>query len=97
MPFHFCYDELLLIFSMLPFIGVFFRKIHAWWHSKLNHKCHEKACDSTHTEHTAPVPFTLNFNKNIVIEETYLIDELEKCSPEVRAACIALLEDDKIK
>ena len=94
---HICMDEILMFMAMLPFIGVFFRKIHAWWHSKLNHKCHEKACDNTHTEHVSDPPFTLKINKHVVIEQSYLIDELEKCSPEVRAACIALMENDKIK
>jgi hypothetical protein len=90
-------DEIIAFMAMLPFIGIFFRRIHTWLHGKLNHKCHEKTCDDTHVEHIVPAPFTLNINKRIEIEETYLIDELNNCSPEVRAACIALVENSKIK
>jgi hypothetical protein len=61
-------DEILMFMAMLPFIGVFFRKIHVWWHSKFKHKEHEK------------VP--------------YLIDELQKCSPEVQDACIKMVEGE---
>jgi len=52
MPFHFCMDEALMIMAMVPFIGVAFRKVHTWYHSKFNHKCHEKTCDDTHVKHT---------------------------------------------
>lgn len=35
---HFCLDELLLIMSAIPFVGVMFRvyrdKIHGWFHHK---------------------------------------------------------------
>jgi hypothetical protein len=51
MPFHFCADELLAILAMILFIGIMFRKLHAWWHSKFHHVCHEKHCDETHAEH----------------------------------------------
>lgn len=51
MPFHFCADELFMLMAMIPFIGIFFRKVHAWWHTKFGHKCHEKACPDTHVEH----------------------------------------------
>lgn len=51
MPFHFCTDELLAILAALPFIGIFFHRLHAWWHKRFNHKCHEKNCDSSHLEH----------------------------------------------
>ena len=40
MPFHFCIDELIAIMAMIPFIGIFFRKVHAWWHAKFNHPPH---------------------------------------------------------
>lgn len=40
MPFHFCADELFMLLAMLPFIGVFFRKFHVWWHAKVNHAQH---------------------------------------------------------
>lgn len=57
MPFHFCYDELLMILAAIPFIGILFRKIHNWWHTKFHHKCHEEYCYSDHVEHN-PVPKT---------------------------------------
>ena len=51
MPFHFCYDELLMIMIMLPFIGAFFKKVHAWYHAKNHHKCHHDGCNKEHIEH----------------------------------------------
>jgi hypothetical protein len=48
---HFCADELFLIMSLIPFIGVWFKKLHTWYHTKYSHKCHEKHCDDTHSEH----------------------------------------------
>jgi len=52
MPFHFCMDEVLMIMAMIPFIGIFFRKCHAWWHSKFNHQCHHVTrCEDTHVVH----------------------------------------------
>jgi hypothetical protein len=44
-------DETLAVLAMIPFIGYFFRKLHAWYHAKLGHTCHEKHCDDTHVEH----------------------------------------------
>jgi hypothetical protein len=44
-------DETLAVLAMLPFIGYFFRKVHAWYHKKMGHTCHEKHCDDTHVEH----------------------------------------------
>jgi hypothetical protein len=51
MPFHFCADELFAILAMLPFIGIFFKKIHTWYHKNSLHKCHEEKCHDTHVEH----------------------------------------------
>ena len=48
---HWCNDESLALMSVIPFIGVYFRRAHAWLHSKLNHKCHTKGCPETHTDH----------------------------------------------
>jgi len=61
MPFHFCADELFAIMMMIPFIGIFFRKLHTWYHIKFGHKCHEKTCTETHLEHIEEVeiPVTL--------------------------------------
>lgn len=49
---HWCMDETLAVLAMLPFIGYFFRKLHAWYHAKMGHTCHEKHCDDIHVEHT---------------------------------------------
>jgi hypothetical protein len=48
---HFCSDELFAILAMLPFIGVFFRRIHDWYHLKFGHKCHKKDCNDSHVIH----------------------------------------------
>lgn len=48
---HWCMDETLAVLAMLPFIGYFFRRLHAWYHTKMGHTCHEKHCDDTHVEH----------------------------------------------
>lgn len=48
---HWCMDETLAVLAMIPFIGYFFRKLHAWYHAKMGHTCHEKHCDDTHVEH----------------------------------------------
>lgn len=48
---HWCMDETLAFLAMIPFIGYFFRKLHAWYHAKMGHACHEKHCDETHAEH----------------------------------------------
>lgn len=48
---HWCIDETLALLAMIPFIGYFFGKLHAWWHRQFMHKCHEKGCYYTHVEH----------------------------------------------
>jgi len=48
---HWCMDETLAVLAMIPFIGYFFRKLHAWYHAKMGHTCHEKHCDAVHVEH----------------------------------------------
>jgi hypothetical protein len=56
---HFCSDEALAISTSIPIIGVFFRKLHKWYHSKTHHKCHEKDCQAEHVEHDLidlPIP-----------------------------------------
>lgn len=37
---HICIDEVLMFMAMIPFIGVFFRKCHLWWHNKFQHTAH---------------------------------------------------------
>lgn len=49
---HWCPDETMLLFSLIPFIGIYFHKLHTWYHSKFKHKCHTKNCDETHVEHS---------------------------------------------
>ena len=51
MPFHFCSDELFMLMAMIPFIGIFFGKMHTWWHKHFHHKCHEEGCKAEHVEH----------------------------------------------
>ena len=48
---HFCMDEFIMLMAMIPFIGMFFRRMHVWWHKKFSHKCHEETCNETHVEH----------------------------------------------
>ena len=56
MPFHWCMDETLALMAVLPFIGFYFRRVHAWYHTKYGHKCHEETCDEKHVEHTDEQP-----------------------------------------
>lgn len=49
--FHWCADETLMLMTAIPFVGMYFRRIHAWWHNKFSHKCHEKTCEEKHVEH----------------------------------------------
>jgi hypothetical protein len=51
MPFHFCADELYMLLSLVPLVGIYFRRIHIWYHIKFRHKCHEKQCNDTHVDH----------------------------------------------
>lgn len=53
---HWCMDETLALLAMIPFIGYMFRKLHVWWHTKIDHTCHEKHCDATHAEHPYVAP-----------------------------------------
>lgn len=51
MPWHWCSDETMMLLTMIPFIGYYFKRVHTWLHVKLKHKCHEKGCNETHVEH----------------------------------------------
>jgi hypothetical protein len=51
MPFHFCADEMMMIMAMVPFIGVGFRRMHAWYHLKFKHHCHKSNCNKEHLDH----------------------------------------------
>lgn len=53
---HWCMDETLAVLAMIPFIGYFFAKLHAWWHKHVNHECHEKDCHAHHVEHCHMLP-----------------------------------------
>lgn len=48
---HWCMDETLAVLAMIPFIGYFFGKLHAWWHKHFHHKCHEPHCHDEHVTH----------------------------------------------
>lgn len=48
---HWCIDETLALLSIIPFMGYFFGKLHAWWHVRFSHKCHEKNCNQVHNIH----------------------------------------------
>jgi hypothetical protein len=49
---HFCADEMLMIMSMVPFVGAAFSKLHAWWHVKNGHHCHtDVSCKESHASH----------------------------------------------
>jgi len=88
MPFHWCADETLMLLSMLPFIGFFFKKIHAWWHKNSLHKCHEDHCNDVHAEHVleekvAPAPIEdWDQVDQTLVEERFgsaLIEGLKRC------------------
>ena len=34
MPFHICPEEIVMFLATIPFIGVLFKKINVWYHSK---------------------------------------------------------------
>src|SRR5512143_3919811 len=69
---HWCMDETLAFLAMIPFIGYFFHKLHAWWHTKFHHKCHTDGCDSTHVEHDYS-PFDRNNGDNTLTRGDVLI------------------------
>ena len=52
---HWCMDETLMVMMALPIIGIFFRKLHTWWHKRSHHKCHQEGCNAEHVEHTPVV------------------------------------------
>lgn len=37
---HFCFDEALLILSLIPFLGCFFTRLHVLYHEKVKHGKH---------------------------------------------------------
>lgn len=48
---HWCIDEQLMLMSALPFLGLFIRRIHLWYHSKFNHKSHcHQYCEHSENE-----------------------------------------------
>lgn len=51
---HWCMDETLAVLALIPIIGIFFRKLHTWWHSRTHHKCHEPHCHEEHVNHPIP-------------------------------------------
>lgn len=66
---HWCMDETLAVLAMIPFIGYFFRKLHAWYHSKMGHVCHEKHCDDKHVDHPYSPYDRANWHKDQLVSE----------------------------
>ena len=67
---HWCMDETLAVLAMIPFIGIFFGKVHTWWHKRFQHKCHEEGCKAEHVEHTSvPVVFEKENEWDSICEE----------------------------
>lgn len=66
---HWCMDETLAVLAMIPFIGYFFRKLHAWYHKKMGHICHEKHCDAGHVEHPYSPYDRANWHKDQHVSE----------------------------
>ncbi len=48
---HWCIHEQLMLMTAIPLIGLWFKKLHAWYHLKFNHKCHTNGCEDIHVEH----------------------------------------------
>ena len=61
MPFHFCggLDDLIYIplylLAMLPFVGVFFRRFHVWFHARFNLNKHKETDCHHHLDGEAKV------------------------------------------
>lgn len=53
---HWCNDENLALLSAIPVVGFYFRKLHAWYHSKIHHPCHHEGCAQPHVEHSDASP-----------------------------------------
>lgn len=66
---HWCMDETLAVLAMIPFIGYLFRKLHVWYHTKMEHLCHEKHCDDTHVEHPYSPYDPANRHKTVIVSE----------------------------
>lgn len=66
---HWCMDETLAVLAMIPFIGYFFRKLHAWYHAKMGHVCHEKHCDDRHVDHPYSPYDRANWHKDQTVSE----------------------------
>lgn len=48
---HWCMDETLMVLALIPVIGIFFRRLHNWYHKHFHHKCHEPHCHEEHVTH----------------------------------------------
>jgi hypothetical protein len=62
-------DETLAVLAMIPFIGYFFRKLHAWYHTKMGHTCHEKHCEDKHVDHPYSPYDPANWHKDQRVSE----------------------------
>jgi len=71
---HWCADETFALLALLPFVGIYFYRLHAWYHKKFNHKCHTHNCNEHHIEHIdykSPVVSSISFDQisDIDLEE----------------------------
>jgi hypothetical protein len=66
---HWCMDETLAVLALIPIIGIFFRKLHTWWHTHSHHKCHEKTCNEEHVEHPYSPYDKKHWHKDVTVSE----------------------------
>lgn len=38
---HICMDEILAFLAIFPFIGIYFRRFHMWFHLRFKHRAHQ--------------------------------------------------------
>lgn len=83
-----------MFMAMLPFIGVFFRKIHVWYHSKINHKEHKAKGPVIKYIKLGPMRDVVDILKNPpkFNPPPVLFDELQKATAEVQDACQEMIE-----
>jgi hypothetical protein len=46
------FDETYATLAAFPVIGFYYKKLHAWYHKKMQHPCHHPGCPEKHLEHT---------------------------------------------
>jgi hypothetical protein len=68
-------DEILLFLSIIPFIGVFFKRIHNWYHERKKHLCHHQPCTDTHIDHTVEDDFRNDSLQNYEVVTLDLVSD----------------------